>query len=211
MEKICPTCGVSSGKRKFVGNFCLDCHLKTVRIEIPSRIKIQICKSCGKIKSGKWQEKTDELLGKIIAREAKGKFDAVKVSKIEGNRYLASFLVEIDSTPFEIKREFEIVFDKALCENCSREVSGYYEAIVQLRGDKSRVEKFAGKLERILTKETFISKIIESRNGIDIYAGSKQAVAAALNYLNCKPNISDKLYGVKDGKRIFRRTYCIRL
>ena len=154
MEKICPTCGVSSGNRKFAGNFCLDCRIKTVKIEIPTRIKIQICKSCGKLKYGKWQDENDELLGKIIAKEAKGKFDAVKVSKIGDNNYLASFLVEIDSTPFDIKKEFEVFFDKALCENCSREVSGYYEAIVQLRGDKNRVKRFAEKLEGILTKET---------------------------------------------------------
>jgi len=211
MEKICPRCGVSSKSRSFVGTFCIDCKLKDVKIEIPSKIKIQSCKSCGRIKFANWQERSKELLEKIIAKHAKGEFEGLKISHLNDGRCSVSFLVRFDLAPFEVKRELEINFDEKLCEECYRKVSGYYEAIIQLRGDKKKVDRFFEKLRGGLAKRTFISKLVEHKNGIDIYVGSRDATAEILSYYNLKPSISDKLYGIKEGKRLFRRTYCIRL
>jgi NMD protein affecting ribosome stability and mRNA decay len=64
---------------------------------------------------------------------------------------------------------------------------------------------------RELTKRTFVSKYVELPEGVDMYAGSKKAVAEVLGVLDLKPKISDKLYGVKDGRRVYRRTYCMRV
>lgn len=98
---------------------------------------------------------------------------------------------------------------KSICEDCSRETSGYYEAIVQIRG--SRARKFSEKILKELKRKTFVSKYIEAREGIDMHVGSKKAVAEVMGELNLKPKISDKLYGVKDGRRVYRRTYCMRV
>ena len=56
-----------------------------------------------------------------------------------------------------------------------------------------------------------MSKYKELDEGIDIYVGSKKEASAALSILKRRPTISDTLYGVKDGRRVYRRTYCVRV
>jgi NMD protein affecting ribosome stability and mRNA decay len=99
--------------------------------------------------------------------------------------------------------------NKSICDDCSKASSGYYEAIIQVRG--KNVQRWAEKIMRELKSRTFVSKYMKLDEGIDIYVGSRKEAAETLAILKRKPTISDKLYGVKDGRRVYRRTYCVRV
>src|SRR5271156_463770 len=51
MPKYCPTCGNSSDKVRFYGNFCEDCTKRKFSEDLKSDSEIIRCKRCGRIKS----------------------------------------------------------------------------------------------------------------------------------------------------------------
>jgi len=208
MEKICPRCGNSSGTKRFFGDFCEDCYLGNIDLTLPMRIEIPFCKICRKVRAAKWEELNKKVLESIVKKNAKGNYESFHVLSCGGNQYEAVFLVSHGSDYFEVKRKFSLKMNNSTCEECSRETSGYYEAIVQIRG--KNIDRWATKILKELRTRTFVSKYMEIDEGIDMYVGSRQAAAQVMGIFKLKPKVSDKLYGVKDGKRVYRRTYCIR-
>lgn len=209
MERICPKCGALSGSKKFFGDFCEDCYLERIRLEFPERIDIPICKMCGRVRVSKWEELNKAVLENIVKKNVIGKYDSFHVSQLGGSHYEVVFLIHSGSDYFEVKKKFSLNLNKSFCDDCSRKTSGYYEAIIQVRGGNA--QRWAEKITRELKRKTFVSKYKELSEGIDIYVGSRKEAAKALAALKRKPTISDKLYGVKDGRRVYRRTYCVRV
>ncbi|MEM3555817.1 MAG: NMD3-related protein [Candidatus Micrarchaeia archaeon] len=207
MEKICPKCGALSSKKKFIGEFCEDCCFKAINIPLPSKVELPFCKFCGKVKVKKWAELSRETLTEIVKRNA-GKFcDSFHIQQLREGVYEVTFNIKRNSNYFQIKKQFSIQKINSVCDECYRKKSGYYEAIIQIRGERAR--NLSNKVIREIEKRTFVSRCVESKEGIDFYVGSKKAAAEALASLNLKPKISDKLFGVKDGRRVYRRTYCV--
>ncbi|MFH1306685.1 MAG: NMD3-related protein, partial [Candidatus Micrarchaeota archaeon] len=69
MERICPICGGSSEKKKFAGEFCLECVLERKKEKLPTKVNIIICAGCGKIKNkGKWERRSDKLIEEIAVK-----------------------------------------------------------------------------------------------------------------------------------------------
>jgi nonsense-mediated mRNA decay protein 3 len=209
MERVCPRCGARSASKKFFGDFCEDCFLATINLELPESIEVQRCKKCGRVRVPKWDEFNGAALENIIKKNAKGSYDSFHIKSLGRNRYEVVFLVSKGSGYFEVRREFSLKMNNSLCENCSRMTSGYYEAIIQVRGRNAK--RWAEKIMRELRSRTFVSKYTELAEGVDMYVGSRKGAAQALAALKRKPTISDKLYGVKDGRRVYRRTYCVRV
>jgi nonsense-mediated mRNA decay protein 3 len=209
MERVCPKCGALSGSKKFFGDFCEDCYLSMINLELPMRIEVLFCKICGKVRVSKWDELNKTTLENIVKKNAKGSYDSFSVKPLGGNQYEVVFLVSKGSNYFEVKRKFSLKMDNSICDDCSRATSGYYEAIIQVRGKNAK--RWSEKILRELKGRTFVSKYRELDEGIDIYIGSRKEAAEVLSILKRKPTISDKLYGVKDGRRVYRRTYCIRV
>jgi len=213
MLKVCPRCGATSDKKKFIGSFCEDCFAERVQISVPHRIESVICKTCSRIRTDRWERMSARALEKLVRKEIKGKYDNVRFVFPDSGEGTASavFIVSAGDSFIEIPRQFELVQKKALCEDCSREVSGYFEAIIQLRGDAKKVEKMFRSLERSLRRKTFLPRIEEQKNGMDIYVGSNKEVLSLVEELGIRAEITHTLHGVKDGKRVYRTTYCIRL
>jgi len=209
MERICPRCGSSSGTKKFFGDFCEDCYLSKIDLTLPERIEVQFCKICRKVRVAKWEGLNKKVLENIVKKNAKGNYESFHVLSCGDNQYEAVFLVSNGSDYFEVRRKFSLKMNNSTCEECSRETSGYYEAIVQIRGKNTG--KWSVRIVRELRRRTFVSKYIQLDEGIDLYVGSKKTVAEVLDFLKLKPKISDQLYGVKDGRRVYRRTYCVRV
>jgi nonsense-mediated mRNA decay protein 3 len=209
MEKICPKCGALSGSKKFFGDFCEDCYLSMIALEFPMRIEVPLCRVCGRIRAAKWEELNKTILENIVKKNAKGSYDSFYVTPCGEGQYEVVFRVSNGPNYFEVKRKFSLKKNKSICDDCSRETSGYYEAIIQIRGKNTR--RWAEKILRELKNRTFVSKYLELSEGIDIYVGSRKGAAEVLGILKRKPTISDKLYGVKDGRRVYRRTYCVRV
>ena len=104
-----------------------------------------------------------------------------------------------------------LLFEKRICTECSRSSSQYFEAIIQLRGDPIKVGRMAGMMTNKLEERTFIPKIEELKEGLDIYCGSRNEAIAALNVFKLGFLRTEKLAGEKNGKRLYRTTLLVRL
>ncbi|QLJ52310.1 MAG: hypothetical protein Sv326_0135 [Candidatus Fermentimicrarchaeum limneticum] len=209
MEKICPRCGVLSGRKRFIGDFCEDCYLEMIGIDLPAQIELPFCEVCDRVKLAKWQKLDKNALEKFVKKNVKGRYDSFHITHLEDNAYEVVFLLSKDSNYLEVRRKFSLKKVKTKCDDCRRATSGYYEAILQIRGKKA--ERWSQKILKELQHRTFVSKYAELAEGIDMYVGSKKAVSETLGILKLTPKVSDKLYGVKDGKRVYRTTYCVRV
>ncbi|MEW6329182.1 MAG: NMD3-related protein [Candidatus Micrarchaeota archaeon] len=211
MEKLCPSCGARSSSKNFVGAFCVDCASKKIDISLPPKFEFQKCKRCGKVNLGEWRDAGESELAHKILKSAKGSFENARAEFTADGLCALTFIVKKNSSFIEVKRAVPIEFLPAICTDCTRASGGYYEAIVQIRGERERVEKFKQKFLRDVARDTFISKIEEMKEGADLYVGSKEAVAEILHSYGKKATRSDKLFGLKDGKRLYRTTYCVRV
>ena len=209
MDKICPRCGTTSSQRKFAGTFCVDCYSSRVKLEIPKKITLKQCRTCAKVWARRWIRPEDSAIAAFIISKCKGPFSNARV--ILGERPRLTFIVEVQGSFIELNREFELAFESVQCPVCSRLTGGYYEAIVQLRGEAERMPRIRKRLERKLGKKTAVSKVEELREGVDLYMVSKKETAEALSELGLTFTISNKLFGVRDGQRVYRTTFCVRL
>lgn len=105
----------------------------------------------------------------------------------------------------------QVRFVPQLCVDCSRRSGGYFEAIIQLRGSAENTAKARDELVERMERGSFVSKVEQLREGVDIYAGSRKEALAALREMRLKHTSAAKLFGVKDGRRVYRFTYCVRL
>jgi len=153
-----------------------------------------------------WQE-----LGEFIASKCRGPAEILSTRVKWGEPAKLLLLVRAGPSFIELEREVRIEFEQALCDECYRSRSGYYEAILQLRGSAERVERVRRKLVGALERRTFIAREEELKGGVNLYAGSRSALQQALAEFGYSIKPSFKLAGMRQGKRIYRATYLIRV
>ncbi len=223
--KICPSCGrPESPKLKFVHSFCEECHFEHHKLyDAPALLDVDQCQNCRRVRlSGEWKNfSNDELLKWIVGKiktPHKMKGATLKLEEVmaeEGKRnYNAAIDAEFDAEGVRVKRRIIIHLRVAStqCRECSLRSGGYFEAVIQLRGDRGKIEKIAGRLNHRIEKEKgFVSKVEERKEGIDIYVSSKEACHKAIHWLKLHANTSRTLAGKREGKELYRTTYCIRL
>lgn len=192
LKKICPSCGRS--EVEFIGSLCSDCYLKNNSlIEVPKVIEIVRCKNCDTIRGGSVED--------IVKSK-------VKIKTEGGNLIFKGDKVEFDTEIYgvKLKQEFpvKIKFIKRYCEECGRIKSGYYEGIIQVRNN--RAEDIIKKIK----ENTFISKIEEQKNGVDIYTGSASETRKTLKRMGFRANESKKLYSMRKGRNLYRTSFIVR-
>jgi len=103
------------------------------------------------------------------------------------------------------KGQFSVSFSEKLCDTCSRTKSGYFEGIFQVRNKKNSnfpalIEKTQEKI--LARKGVFVSKIIESKTGVDFYISSNK-------YLISLSKELWKQFGgeIKHSKKLFSRDH----
>ncbi len=203
---LCPKCGKSENEKDFIESFCSDCY--TFNIKVPMHEEIKQCKKCDRIfVHGEWQKEKSAIINRFISKRCKGEFKEVTY---DGIRKCAVFLIEKEDRQFFVEILIDIKFVKTMCSDCSRISGGYYEAIVQLRGDGKRIERYKKMIERLLKRTTFISKIENAKGGIDIYSGNTKKTLIVLGQLGQRYIMTKKLIGTREGKRIYRTTFSIR-
>lgn len=205
MSRQCPKCGILDSEARFVGNFCEQCYLSMNAPSLPARITIYVCRDCGAYRFGKrWSESLHGLNDEIALSLKNKKLGIPKVRISDDMDYVR---VEYESMDKIYKIPLRV--KQSLCDICSRKLSGYYEAIIQLRGGYVN-DKFIDKLLRNLEKNTFISKIVKLKEGIDVYCGDKKAVSSVLSSMKLKPKISHTLYGINKGRKVYRTTFLLK-
>jgi nonsense-mediated mRNA decay protein 3 len=211
MEHICPHCGAKSTEKKFVESFCIDCFKRYIDVDTPAAVEIPVCRQCDRVKLAHWQEKDAEAIGKYILKQCNVEYDTAKAEVSDEGECDISFVITTKGARIEVSEHVGIKFVPTMCEKCSRTTSGYFEAIIQLRGSEENVEKARQKIMPVLERNSFISKIKDNKRGLDLYVGSKQIASEAISHMGLKPTVSNKLHGVKDGQRIYRTTFSVRV
>lgn len=212
MRKFCFVCGNRTDR--LAEGKCEDCLRKRAFVELPEKIEITQCSKCKKALSrNKW---VDFNIEKIVEGLGKARGNVAKVeAKADLKKITATFFLTPHSSDEVIKETHEAVFhiNKIICSSCSRKHSGYYEAVLQLRGfDENDLEKLSdvfGMLER----KTFY-RINEVKGGFDVKVGNKLAVGAAAGDVRKKfPSDikkSSKIVTKIDGRDVHRKFILIR-
>ncbi|MFQ5406684.1 MAG: NMD3-related protein, partial [Candidatus Micrarchaeia archaeon] len=122
------------------------------------------------------------------------------------------FHLKINGKEIEKKTQVVLLLKKSSCSACLRKSSGYFEAIIQLRGNSLKVARARQDLQKAVKRfKSFINKTDEKKEGIDLFIESRQAAHEALGCLKLKYATSRKQSGMREGKKLYRTTYCVRL
>jgi len=224
---FCPECGATDSL--FVKGSCLQCFLKEHRLVLlPEKIGLPRCKQCGKISlSGKMQNFDLEILRQFIKKKCRVKelTDATLSVEFEhiGEKEMQAIITAkgvIESTPVLAEYKTTISFPAMQCDACMKLKSNYFEAIVQLRGEKAAAAfSRLGQLLASLQKRDGLAAIVsatQKKNSIDAIVGSKKAAALAVKQLKKEfktgATKTFKLIGVdKTGKQKKRVTFALRV
>ncbi len=219
MAKTCPSCGKTDLEAEFVGSFCVDCYSERFRVfTLPKEFSVRICSRCKRLfAKGKWITFDEGLLKSWLLEKVKSQLplanQGVSLRPLKkGYRADFKFVFDAEGTRIEKQASLNVEVDRNLCDDCHKKSGGYHEAVIQLRGgDIERLRKLAETLAVQIQKSSFVSGYEEKKEGIDFLAGSRRAAMQAVNGLGREFTVSNKLTGMKEGKRLFRASICIRL
>lgn len=212
MRKFCFECGKKTGELE--GGLCWKCSGKGALAGLPKRMEAVACAKCGKMLfRNKWMEFN---LGRIVGDAAKTSAKIKKIeARAEGKKLKANFVLET-AAGNEKTEAHETVFhaNKIICPYCSRKHSGYYEAVLQLRGfGEGDLEKMKGILDNIERKSFY--RIKEVRGGFDVKIGNKLLVNSAAKDVRARfPGSemakSSKIVTKMDGRDVHRKFVLVR-
>lgn len=204
---VCPCCGTTNDKEKFVGPFCFHCA--PIKLICPKEFSIETCPKCRRMRVAReWITFDAQIIAKLLKKKCKGEIEKMEYDARTGK---AVFFITREGSLIKLERTIKFVQVKNICIDCSRRGSNYFESIIQLRGRPERIAKYEKLLTSALSKSTSVTKFEQLKEGKDLYVGSSKAVIAVLNELGMKVTITRTLHGQKQGKRLYRTTFLLRL
>ena len=235
-EAICPKCGGPSKD----GGLCGKCLTETIPwYTCDLRVFITRCGGCGSLKtSAGWGDSTreredleeDAAISAVKFHQDVVKPDVkVKLDHLSLNRTYAD--LEITGTMHDEHLKgylsIEVVWQNESCDRCNRQHGNYYEGVVQIRAEGRKAtseeqeesQRIAVSVETSMQKEgerlSFICRFDEGREGLDIVVGS-QAIGEQISReitrrLGGRVSLHPTLIGEKNGQKLYRITYAVRL
>ncbi|MBU5557542.1 MAG: NMD3-related protein [Candidatus Aenigmatarchaeota archaeon] len=216
MSSRCFVCGK---RLAVIDGWCAeDWNAQHELVKLPARLEVTICSRCDRAKiSGKWQVWNAQAFLRSKAKVF-GRLDRFDVNRQnEKFTVLASGLVERGKKLKTEKHTVLINFNCVVCPDCSRALGGYYEAVLQLRGDISEnvikyFEREAAKISAVDARAFYSVKDV--KEGFDVRIGSASAASKLARLLKEKYGAelkkSYKLVGRKSGKDIYRMFISVR-
>jgi len=199
--KFCFICGKKNGK--IIEGYCEDCYNKNFSlIEVPKELLITRCRKCSKIK--KKDSWIDAGIEDLIRDKIKILGKDVKI-RVDGNKIIANGFLKNSKKAKEEVHEINIKPIKTLCLKCSQKLGGYYETVIQLRGNVTN-EILNLVDEKINEKSFYRAEAV--KEGFNLYVGNKSVandVAELLKKIyKFKISKSYKLFTKKEGRDIYR-------
>jgi len=212
-KKFCFICG----KQSTIEGLCEECWGKRHKlVELPEKLEFIQCPKCNLVKiRNNWVEPD---LGKIIRDSAKlhGKITAWGTS-LQKDGYEITACGEIEGIEKKETHKIRLHAIKNICPVCGRVLSGYYEAIIQVRGehDGRTLEWLEREAERIGRTDSMAFIRRETvKGGTDYFFGSKKAAKSIAMEMKKKFNAelteSFQVAGRKDGKELVRTIISVR-
>jgi len=200
---FCPKCGRKGG------GICLKCLLEENPVRIHKK-GIAVC-GCGRIKhKNKWIKDLLEMLTPLTVKIVEFP-DGIEVEGVKITPKKIGKTVEWDAEFNLSYNDEKIVKTISLsapridqtCQSCKMGSSGYYEAVLQIRG----------KPPPILPDINEVSNVSESKNGVDFQLKSSsyaKQMAAKYRKSGFIVNESKKTFGQKDGLEVYRIYYSVK-
>jgi NMD protein affecting ribosome stability and mRNA decay len=208
--KHCPICNRTSEEARFFGEFCEFCLGGKLREKLAAEVDVEVCRDCGRVKvAGAFVPYTESSLERLLSI----KFKPHTVKMIHISNGIARISVGDEKHQgLSIDYNVHLKPRKVLCDDDAKKRAGYYEAVVQLRGEAGRVERVAMSLSKYLEKNgAFVTKVESKEHGIDVYTSDKKVAFAFISSRHLKFKGSFELHGEKRGRRLYRNTYFITL
>ncbi|HVL88060.1 MAG TPA: NMD3-related protein [Candidatus Thermoplasmatota archaeon] len=218
---------------------CADCLVRTQTLAtFPDRVAVEICAHCGSLRRGSaWEDYggSRQATLQAQARQATEVDPRVEDAKVEvdvraederHHRLSITVTGRVQQVPVRLDREIRGTIRPATCLRCSRVFGGYYEAIVQLRGEgklrPDQVDRAGAIVSRVLdrmqaagNRDAFLVEAREEKGGVDYYLGttaSARIVTKALTEeMGARLSESASLVGRKDGREMYRVTFLARV
>lgn len=200
---FCPRCG--SDDEDLYDGVCRSCFIEEVQmIRIPDEVDITICAHCNSLLKGiKWMDSQlgdEELVELAVTKniEASGHVDdlelSVEILTVRGSNYES--LIRAEGTVLGKRLHEEHIVNvkikRAVCPDCSKYASGYFESVIQIRADNrfpsSRELQSIDEIMRTKTHElsmknrmAYVSDVAVLKEGVDYYVGSYKAAKKLVN------------------------------
>lgn len=232
---FCVECGKE--EKIFKNGVCIDCYIKNTNFtKGPSVIDIYKCSKCSSYKhKNTWLIETFE---EVLKRHIRDNFffnnELKRINiKTDCNNRDKNISCNIGISGFlndhKILEEHSILVREknTVCDICTKQFGGYYEAILQIRANKRKmfideikkfrlyVKDFVKNLQEKGNRGLFITDISEEQNGIDFFLSEKGPAYTIAKKIQEKfggeIKQSSTNIGMKDSRQLFRITYLIRL
>ncbi len=196
---FCPRCGKDAS---LVDGLCRECFAKTANLVTMNGrfVKCPVCKRW--LSKGSWKNFESAVKDAI---KPKGKLIDFLISDNTDN-FTAEYSLDYKGHVFSGTVKTKPLIRSKLCGDCSKERGGYYEAVIQLRGN------WMPAFERAQWVAT--SKVEMRKEGPDLYVikFSEANKLAAFLKKKFRPEAkeSSSQAGMKEGKHISRKTIVLR-
>jgi len=217
-KKFCPKCGKETD---LYDGFCDKCRLTKLSFvfKLPDVIKIKKCKYCEnffveKKEFDSIEDVLDNILNVLKQPDVKN-----ATYRIVNNKLHVTLAIKHDNLEKSESKEINIFIRDTVCYVCSMENSGYYQTIIQLRMPDSILKNVLDfifkEIDRMHKNDkfAFISSTKKTKDGTDLYIGSKHAANKISNNVKIKyktsVKVTSKLSGAISGKKAYKDTILI--
>jgi len=208
---------------RLIDGLCPKCFSEKFHtLEVPSKVVLILCGSCGAVKSGGGWLRNAGAVDREVLRH-------VKFRELPGAKSQFSLRVDLQRGEAEIavkqaygrqtleeRRKIKLKVRYEICDVCSRKRSTYYEAVIQIRGHSNlgylekRIRTWA-LVEEKKVPQNFLVRVVRVKNGFDVYLSSVKLGMKILSLLKregARVQKSRKLVGqTRDGRRRYKFTY----
>ena len=232
---FCVDCGEE--KPIFKEGSCLSCYLQNHQFSSgPEVIDITYCAHCRVLKyKNTWASGS---FGDVLKRYVKQVFRISKeLGKVridfscQGEEHSMQCVIcitgKVAEETISEEHQVQVRMRPGVCDICSKQSGGYYEAILQIRPwgkklDEHRIEKIHCFIEDLVNKmqekgnrKLFITDQKREHGGLDYFLSDKQAGASIIkqahDVFGGEITVSSKNMGMRSGQQVYRMTYLLRL
>ncbi len=201
---LCVVCG----ENEFSEGMCRKCYSQRKHLPALDPLTVCFCELCSD-----FYQRTERYrsLEPILAKKFHDR--GVKMLGCEvtlrGKKALVSATVRGRAGAIHKTENMAIVLSvqKKLCDTCQKIRGGYYEALIQVRGEKK--DALLKRLHHRIPSRYVVS-VVSKKEGTDIKVSSKRIAQKAVNQLGCSITKSYKLITRKEGKDVYRDSYAVR-
>ena len=232
---FCVECGREGD---LIGSLCEECYSKKhLHASLPEHVDVTMCAHCSAVKTEtSWAsvESVKEAAEMAIENSITVSKDArvtgmqIQLSERDERNMVAEVAVSIFAHGKEFQRVLStsVRLKRGACDQCSKKMGKYYEAILQVRGPERSLSeddmleaerKVRARIEgmRRSSRDVFLSRIDKVKGGLDFYFSTISAARTIAKELQedlcAEYKESSSLWGKKDGREVNRMTYLVRL